>query len=234
MNGLLATTTAARRTLSRTARRDERRPHGSPPKPENTGCASSRLMKQAERDARVAPPGPRQDRGRGHRRRRDGHRRHERPQAGTHDHDRSGGRLEGRCRVPAGPGRRRHQRRAPQGRRPNRREDGRAASHSTLAKTLRHGSTTKPARRWARCWTVRCSPEWCNEPGDKSAERVEYRYLLTRDLGSLLTLEAPRRVLFCMLNPSTATAETDDPTIRRVIRFAAREAASRCPSAVVR
>ncbi len=68
----------------------------------------------------------------------------------------------------------------------------------------------------------------------KSAERAEYRYLLTRDLGSLLTLEAPRRVLFCMLNPSTATAETDDPTIRRVIRFAAREAASRWPSAVVR
>ena len=60
----------------------------------------------------------------------------------------------------------------------------------------------------------------------KSANRAEYRYLLTRDLGSLLTLEAPRRVLFCMLNPSTATAETDDPTIRRVIRFAAREEAT--------
>ncbi len=60
----------------------------------------------------------------------------------------------------------------------------------------------------------------------KSAARAEYRYLLTRDLGSLLTLEAPRRVLFCMLNPSTATAETDDPTIRRVIRFAGREDAT--------
>ena len=60
----------------------------------------------------------------------------------------------------------------------------------------------------------------------KSADRAEYRYIYTRDLGSLLTLEAPRRVLFCMLNPSTATAETDDPTIRRVIQFAAREDAT--------
>ena len=60
----------------------------------------------------------------------------------------------------------------------------------------------------------------------KSADCAEYRYLLPRDLGSLLTLEAPRRVLFCMLNPSTATADTDDATIRRAIRFAAREEAT--------
>ena len=63
-------------------------------------------------------------------------------------------------------------------------------------------------------------------PETKSADCAEYRYLLTRDLRSLLTLEAPRRVLFCMLNPSTASADTDDPTIRRVIRFAVREEAT--------
>lgn len=60
----------------------------------------------------------------------------------------------------------------------------------------------------------------------KSAERAKYRYLLTRDLGSLLTPEAQRRVLFYMLNLSTATPETAHPTIRRVIRFGAREDAT--------
>ena len=63
-------------------------------------------------------------------------------------------------------------------------------------------------------------------PEGTNAQPAEYRYLLTRDLRSLLTLEAPRRVLICMLNPSTATAQTDDPTIRRAIRFAAREDAT--------
>ena len=45
----------------------------------------------------------------------------------------------------------------------------------------------------------------------------KYRYLLTRELGD----GAP--LVFIMLNPSTADAEVDDPTIRRCIRFAARE-----------
>ena len=55
---------------------------------------------------------------------------------------------------------------------------------------------------------------------------ANYRYLLTRNLGSLFTTTSPRRVLFCMLNPSTATAEEDDPTIRRVVQFASREDAT--------
>ena len=45
----------------------------------------------------------------------------------------------------------------------------------------------------------------------------KYRYLLTRELG------AGPPLVFIMLNPSTADAEVDDPTIRRCIRFAARE-----------
>ena len=67
----------------------------------------------------------------------------------------------------------------------------------------------------------------------KSPKRAEYRYLLTRDLGSLLTLEAPRRVLFCMLNPSTATAETDDRTIRRVIGSTSPETVFQIPGNAV-
>lgn len=42
-----------------------------------------------------------------------------------------------------------------------------------------------------------------------------YRYRLTRGAGRLLA--------FVMLNPSTADAEQDDPTIRRCLGFAARE-----------
>lgn len=45
----------------------------------------------------------------------------------------------------------------------------------------------------------------------------QYRYSLTRTF-----LMGGGRVLFVMLNPSTADAETDDPTIRRCIGFAHR------------
>lgn len=46
-----------------------------------------------------------------------------------------------------------------------------------------------------------------------------YRYYLTREW------EAPRwdPMVFCMLNPSTADASIDDPTIRRCMGFAKRE-----------
>ena len=43
----------------------------------------------------------------------------------------------------------------------------------------------------------------------------KYRYSLTRNWDS----EKPK-VLFIMLNPSTADADNDDPTIRRCINFA--------------
>lgn len=51
-----------------------------------------------------------------------------------------------------------------------------------------------------------------------------YRYLLTRGAD---TLEARRPMCFIMLNPSTADADQDDPTIRRCLGFAKRE---RCDS----
>lgn len=48
-----------------------------------------------------------------------------------------------------------------------------------------------------------------------------YRYLLNRKWG-----DSQQRMTFIMLNPSTADAFTDDPTIRRCISFAKREGCS--------
>lgn len=57
---------------------------------------------------------------------------------------------------------------------------------------------------------------------------ASYRYTLTRDLRPLVAArtEVPGfvgtgRVVFVMLNPSTADETVDDPTIRRVMRFGA-------------
>ena len=49
------------------------------------------------------------------------------------------------------------------------------------------------------------------------SEDGRHRYLLTREFGSDSTC------VFVMLNPSTADADHDDPTIRRCIGFARRE-----------
>ena len=56
---------------------------------------------------------------------------------------------------------------------------------------------------------------------DKTAEISRcgcYRYVLTRTWDPSLPV-----LVFCMLNPSTADASQDDPTIRRCIGFAKRE-----------
>jgi hypothetical protein len=53
------------------------------------------------------------------------------------------------------------------------------------------------------------------------SEDGKFRYVLTRDLGG-----TGKPLVFCMLNPSTADATQDDPTIRRCIGFARRENAS--------
>lgn len=73
--------------------------------------------------------------------------------------------------------------------------------------------------------------EWETEVGDLLMETEaslsncgRYRYSLTRRWG-----DGPTCV-FIMLNPSTADAEKDDPTIRRCIGFARREG---CGSLVV-
>lgn len=53
--------------------------------------------------------------------------------------------------------------------------------------------------------------------GDRAvfSDDMRYRYLLTRELG-----EGDGTVVFCMLNPSTADASANDPTIRRCIGYA--------------
>lgn len=57
---------------------------------------------------------------------------------------------------------------------------------------------------------------------DRGLEMGGYRYSLYRDIPAIAGQGAgvPPRVLFIMLNPSTATDETDDPTIRRCMGFA--------------
>lgn len=55
-----------------------------------------------------------------------------------------------------------------------------------------------------------------------------YRYRLDRELESHSLLAKDfRPLVFCMLNPSTADATLDDPTIRRCVGFAQRENAPR-------
>jgi hypothetical protein len=54
----------------------------------------------------------------------------------------------------------------------------------------------------------------------------QYRYGLGRAVRRTPATVEGRRMLFVMLNPSTADAAVDDPTIRRCLGFAAREGCS--------
>jgi hypothetical protein len=59
-----------------------------------------------------------------------------------------------------------------------------------------------------------------------SADGV-FRYRLTRDIPQVPIFgNSGRPLTFCMLNPSTADSEVDDPTIRRCRGFAKREGAN--------
>ncbi len=51
------------------------------------------------------------------------------------------------------------------------------------------------------------------------SECGQYRYLLTREFGDLFTGYS-FKAIFVMLNPSTADAKQDDPTIRKCAAFA--------------
>lgn len=50
-----------------------------------------------------------------------------------------------------------------------------------------------------------------------------YRYTLTRTMNPEVVGDDARTIAFIGLNPSTATATTDDPTVRRCIGYAARD-----------
>jgi hypothetical protein len=60
------------------------------------------------------------------------------------------------------------------------------------------------------------------EPGAVLSDCGTYRYSLTRLLPNLFAKQG-KHVVFVMLNPSTADASHDDPTIRRCKGFAGRE-----------
>lgn len=62
--------------------------------------------------------------------------------------------------------------------------------------------------------------DWSIEAPASISPSGRYRYWLRRDLGMLNFGNPP--VTFCMLNPSTADATEDDPTIRRCTDFATR------------
>ena len=58
-----------------------------------------------------------------------------------------------------------------------------------------------------------------NAPRSSAVIEGPYRYLLTR---RIVGEDPARRILWIMLNPSTADASEDDPTIRRVLGFSKR------------
>lgn len=64
----------------------------------------------------------------------------------------------------------------------------------------------------------------CTLSGDEAAFSScrRFRYRLLRRLGVQSNDTPPKIIAFCMLNPSTADAFTDDRTVARCMKFAAR------------
>ena len=88
------------------------------------------------------------------------------------------------------------------------------------------GKLERSSITWAGLPVVGTDTKWAVFSPD-----MKYRYVLGRVLDPLWNHDLASCLFVIMLNPSTATHEEDDPTIRRCIGFAKRE---RCSSLVVR
>lgn len=110
----------------------------------------------------------------------------------------------------------------------------RQAQAATRAQTLTAPSDPRiDAAPVRRLWSLPESEWWGIERADLIGSWAalspcrRYRYGLGRELPRTINTVPGRRCVFVMLNPSTADAAIDDPTVRRCVGFAAREGSER-------